>query len=161
MTKSEPRAQVTVFVQRLAALEPGDRARLKRSAGRSLAESRAALGLFYRLLPAGVPEREEETYFLVATLYPLVDAGGEGNLGGALRRARNPQNAKGIDRRFEILLDSDAAQLRFRLRQSVHLLQSVRQPVDWTTLLNDLLYWEHPDRSVQKRWARSFFGNDN
>ena len=46
------------------------------------------LGLFYRLLPRGVPLAEEETYFLVATLYPLADGGGHGDLGALLPAVR-------------------------------------------------------------------------
>ena len=53
----------------------GGKARLKRSAGRSLDEANRNLALFYSLLPrSGVPVNQEPTYWLVATLYPLADA---------------------------------------------------------------------------------------
>ncbi|HHX43049.1 MAG TPA: type I-E CRISPR-associated protein Cse2/CasB [Chloroflexi bacterium] len=149
--------RITTFCERLAALDSGGRAHLKRCAGRPLAASLEALGLFYRLLPPGVPAWQEETYFLLATLYPLADAGDTGNLGAALLRARSPQNERGLDRRFEMLLDADEGQLPFRLRQTVRFLQSNRVPVCWPQLLRDLLGWNHPERYVQKAWARAYY----
>lgn len=149
--------QVQLFMDRLSQLEPGERARLKRNAGRSLAEAGKVLGLFYRLLPPGVSEWEYETYFLAATLYPMAEGGGAGDLGAALRRAQSKANKKGLDRRIEILLDADRTQLPFRLRQVIHLLQSNRVKLNWPLLLSDLLWWNAPSRRVQQRWARSYF----
>ncbi|MBN1977395.1 MAG: type I-E CRISPR-associated protein Cse2/CasB [Anaerolineae bacterium] len=149
--------QVQLFMDRLSQLEPGERARLKRNAGHPLAEAGKVLGLFYRLLPLGVSEREYETYFLAATLYPMAEGGGAGNLGASLRRAQSKANKKGLDRRVEILLDADRAQLPFRLRQAIHFLQSNRVKVNWPLLLSDLLWWSAPGRNVQQRWARSYF----
>ena len=145
------------FVARLAALDPGDRARLKRNAGKTLAEARDVLALFYRLLPPGVAAGQEEAYFLVATLYPLASSGTRGDLGASLHRARTTFNGKGLDRRVEYLLDADASQLAFRLRRSIHFLASSRVGVNWTLLLSDLLAWNHPERFVQHKWARSYF----
>jgi CRISPR system Cascade subunit CasB len=72
---------------------------------------------------------------------------------------RDPKNPKGLDRRVEILLDSDLTQLPFRLRQAVHYLSSKRVAVNWQQLLQDLLRWSHASRIVQKSWARSYFGS--
>jgi CRISPR system Cascade subunit CasB len=150
--------QVQLFIERLGKLNPGDRARLKRNAGRTLAEAHNALGLFYRSLPPGVSERDYETYFLVATLYPLAEDGGAGDLGQSLRRARRTaRSGAGLDRRVEILLDADRAQLPFRLRQAIHFLHSNRVRVNWPQVLADLLKWNLPTRSVQQRWAKSYF----
>ncbi len=157
MSDYEPANAVRMFFGRLGRLDAGGRARLKRAAGQGLAESRGSLGLFYSVLPAGIPAHDEETYFLAATLFPIADGGGQGDLGAALRRARNDRNAKGVDRRMHILLDSDADQLPFRLRQTVTFLQSCRVRVDWPRLLDDLLHWRSPRRHVQRRWARSYY----
>jgi CRISPR system Cascade subunit CasB len=156
MTQEEL-SPIQQFVGRLQELDAGQRGRLKRGAGCTLAESRGVLGLFFRLLPAGVQPAQHEAYFLVATLYPLAEGGGTGDLGAALRRARLASNAPGLDRRVEILLDADEQQLPFRLRQAVRFLQSNRVRVDWTQLLADVLEWRRYGRSVQKRWARSYF----
>ena len=145
------------FITRLEGLDAGDRARLKRNAGRSLAEARGATGLFYRLMGQAIPDYQEDIYFLVATLFPLAEGGGEGNLGDALHKAQSQNTLKGLDRRIEVLLDSDRVQLPFRLRQAIHFIQSNRVKVNWSRLLQDLLNWDHPDRFVQKSWARAYF----
>ncbi|MGC8879966.1 MAG: type I-E CRISPR-associated protein Cse2/CasB [Anaerolineae bacterium] len=159
MHESSYDPRIVTFVERLARLDAGERARLKRNAGKTLAEARdTALALFYRLLPPEVPEHHEETYFLVATLYPLAEAGSSGNLGDALRQARTmTRENPGLDRRVRVLLDADATQLPFRLRQTIHYLASTRVPINWTQLLQDLLAWNHPRRWVQREWARAYF----
>lgn len=157
MPKREPDPKVEKFLQNLSALDAGGKARLKRDAGKPLAEAQS-LGLFYRLLPYGLSAAQEEIYFLVATLYPLADGGSKGNFGASLRRARDLKNHKGLDRRVEILLDSDATQLPFRLRQAVRFLKSRQVAVNWQKLLEDLLRWNYLNHTVQKQWARAYFG---
>lgn len=150
--------RIDAFVKRLADLNAAERARLKRNAGLSLAESRDVLGLFYRLLPATVPEWQHEQYFLVATLYPLAKGTDKGDLGSMLRAARSPSNGAGLDRRMEVLLDASRDELRFRLRQAIHYANSQRVRVNWAALLDHLLLWDRSDRLVQKKWASSYFG---
>jgi len=149
--------KVKMYLQNLSALNAGGKARLKRDAGKSLAEAQS-LGLFYRLLPYGLSGAQEEIFFLLATLYPLADSGGTGNFGASLRRARDPDNPQGLDRRVEILLDSNISQLPFRLRQAVRFLRSSRVSINWQQLLEDLLRWNSFNRTVQKQWARAYFG---
>jgi len=112
-------------------------------------------------------------YFLVATLYALTTrgsdqrrSGGGLSLGLALHGLRQEQLAAtgrstddkiSLDRRVAALLDADADQLPFRLRQIVRLLHSHEQTLDWFKLLRDLLNWEHPNRFVQPRWAREYY----
>jgi CRISPR system Cascade subunit CasB len=158
MSENQTINRSNLFISRLEDLDVGDRARLKRNSGKTLAESHDVLALFYGLLPAGVPVYQEEIYFLLATLFPLADGGAEHDLGTSLFKARNLKNAKGLDSRMENLLDADFAQLHFRLRQTIHFLHSCRVRVNWQQLLEDLLQWDHPDRYVQQRWARSYFG---
>ncbi len=158
MSDTQDVSRTAFFISRLEKLDSGARARLKRNAGKTLAEAGDALGLFYSLLPHGVPQYQEETYFLVATLYPLAEGGAKGNLGDHLRTAQSAKNSKGLDRRVEILLDADLVQLHFRLRQAIKFLQSCRVHVNWKQLLEDLLQWDHPERFIQQRWARSYFG---
>lgn len=158
MSENSATTPTGLFIARLEGLDAGDRARLKRNAGKTLAEANDALGLFYRLLPNGLPAYQEEAYFLVATLFPLAEGGTAHDLGTSLFRAQSARNSKGLDRRVENLLDADLAQLHFRLRQAIHFLHSCRVHVNWQQLLEDLLQWEHPDRFVQQRWARSYFG---
>lgn len=156
MQKSEPDPRIAEFVKKLGALNAGDKAKLKRDAGKPIAEAQS-IGVFYRLLPYGLNAAQEEIYFLVATLYGLADGGAKENLGASLHHARDPKNHKGLDRRVEILLDSDVTQVAFRLRQTVRFLKSNRVKVNWQQLLEDLLRWKSAYRTVQKQWARAYF----
>jgi CRISPR system Cascade subunit CasB len=169
--------EVVEFVERLATLERGQLATLKRNAGNTLGESRNAMGLFYRILPPQVSSgRNEEVYFLVATLYGL-DAGGfSGDFGASMRAvnlARKDPLAQpgagavsGIDRRMSVLLDSEfdrvdgkpgGGELAYRLRQCVKLAASAEVGIHWALLLDDLTRWQYPEKRVQKRWARSYY----
>lgn len=162
----EARRQAERFVERLQALGRGELAVFRRSAGERLATARNALGLFYRLLPPE-PQFPEETFFLVATLFPLnghkpVD----GDFGRTMAVLRQRTNREGLDSRMRILLEADydrrrgTGELPYRLRQAVKLADSQQVGVDWVQLLLDLNWWGHPDRIVQKRWARSYFHGD-
>jgi len=161
MDEREIDPRVAQFIHKLDGLDEGDKARLRRNAGKAISEAGDVTGLFYRILPSGVPMQQEEIYFLVATLFPLNENGGAGNFGASLRRARTSSNDKGLDKRVEILLDAELSQLSFRLRQAVQFLRSNRVSTNWAKLLNDLLYWSHPDRFIQRNWARSYFSTYN
>jgi CRISPR system Cascade subunit CasB len=156
MPEREPDPQVKTFLEKLTQLDAGNKAKLKRDAGKTIAEAQS-IGLFYRLLPYGLNAAQEETYFLTATLYPIAESGAAGNLGASLRRARDPKNHKGLDRRIEILLDADKTQLPFRLRQAIQFLKSKRVSVNWQRLIEDLQKWNRPSRIAQKQWARAYF----
>jgi len=157
MSDYQPDPKITYFISRLERLDPGGKAKLKRSAGERLAEARE-IAFFYSLLPNGVQEKQEETYFLAATLFPLAESGGGADLGESLHRARNDKNAKGLDHRVQALLDADEAQLPYRLRRAIFFLKSNRVRVNWARLLQDLLQWNASTRFVQRQWARSYFG---
>lgn len=160
-SRTETDTRIIRFVEQLSSLEPGERARLKRNAGATLAEARSAIGLFYRILPPNVPSYQHEMYFLLATLYPTTEAAQTGSFGHALRLAQDERNSAGLDRRMEHILDADEVQLSFRLRQAVHYLYSQRVGVDWEQLLHDLLRWSHPQRHVQRRWAADYFARQS
>src|SRR3989304_40965 len=85
MPNREPDPKVEKFLQNLSALDAGGKARLKRDAGKPLAEAQS-LGLFYRLLPYGLSAAQEEIFFFLATLYALADGGGEGRFWAAVTR---------------------------------------------------------------------------
>ncbi len=157
MTESNTDNKPGLFIRRLENLDAAGRARLKRNAGRGLAEARDVVGLFYSILPSGVDAWDVDRYFLLATLYPLAAGGGSGSFGNSLRMIRNDSNSKGLDRRVEHLLDADREQLPFRLRQSLHYLQGQRGSVAWQRFLADLLAWDHPARRTQRRWAEDYF----
>jgi CRISPR system Cascade subunit CasB len=166
-----------VFFARLGGLGRGDLAILRRNAGRTLGESRNALSLFYRVLPSPlVGTWDEETFFLAATLFALNQTPHSGDFGSTMRavdrlRGGSPANTEGregpIDRRMRILLDSEferfggrpgGGELAYRLRQCVKLAASEDVGIEGPLLLRHLRSWDHPNRWVQKQWARSYFG---
>ena len=174
MPEQHPDASAAGFLARLGRLDPGGLAQLRRASGQPLAEARSGYSVFFALLPPSVERaREQERYFLVATLYALTTRGGEHDrqhggvsLGAALGWVRQallaatgqrPDARISLDRRFAALCDADADQLPFRLRQIVRLLYAQGQTLDWARLLRDLDMWEHPEHRVQKRWTREYY----
>jgi len=163
---------VDEFVGKLEALGQrdavrADLARLRRCAGRSLAECPGVFQLFYRLLPYPVrgDDREEDRYFLVATLFALDPrSSGARDFGANMRAVALARGAgrgemdEGVSRRMAVLLDAPGEDLAFRLRQLVALAASTDMGINWRSLLSDILCWDHPARRVQRRWARSYFG---
>ena len=169
MMATEPATTpIDEFVDKLEALTQRDAARadlakLRRCAGRSLAECPEIFQLFYRLLPYAVrgDDREEERYLLVATLFALDPRSSRArDFGVSMRAVAGSRGAgrEGVDKRMAVLLDSPSDDVAFRLRQVVALAASADIGVNWRSLLSDVLWWDHPARRVQRRWARSYFG---
>lgn len=154
------------FIDRLAKLDTGELAVLRRNAGNTLAQSRGVYGLFYRLLPATAGNRAE-VFFLVASLYGLNKLKVTGDFGQTMRLVKQSSGSANLDRRMAILLDSSmdlmdlsgGGELGYRLRQCVKVAASKGVGVDWVQLLADLLQWSYASKSVQKKWARSYFGD--
>lgn len=149
---------------------PGDLAVLKRASGRTLAESKTALGVFFKYLPFQLTKSfNEEIYFLVATLYSLNDYPFKGSLGKTMRKIYKKSGSESIQNRMIILLDCQfelldnyypgGGDMAFRLRQCVRLASSHEIGVDWLQLIENLIYWTHEDKFVQKKWARDFFSH--
>jgi len=152
--------QIYKFCGRLRNLDKGETVRLKRAAGKTLAEASGLVQLlFFNLLREGVEREHEETYFLVATLYPLAEASSKlASLGTALQRYRRRlSDPETLDRRVRRLLEADKTRLPFLVRQTVRLLADKDQKIHWPTLLKDLLLWNSENRYVQMRWARDYW----
>jgi len=157
---------VDSFVKQLEQLEKGPRAILRRHAGSLLSESSSVYSVFFRIYPKHQKWYDQDIYFLVGTLFPLNQHEFMGDLGDTLRSVRIRSDSSSVDRRMAILLDSDfdhsegrdgGGTLAFRLRQLIRLADSQGVGVDWRRLLADLLFWSHPDKRVQQRWAQSYY----
>lgn len=83
------------------------------------------------------------------------------NLGASLRQIWT--NSDSIESRFVALLNSHSNDLPVHLRQVIGLLRAAKTPVpvDWSQLLEDLMRWNDTDRRVQRRWARSFYREED
>lgn len=149
--------------------EKGRLAALRRNAGEPLAGARG-VSWVYSLLNR-FEYLGDEPLFLTATLLAfdrryLEGRGGfTGSFGRTMAalKAQPGASEESLERRFAILLDADfdpragTGELPFRLRQTVKLVLSKEGRIDWPRLLHDLRQWNHPDKYVQKRWARDFY----
>lgn len=110
-------------------------------------------------LTAEADEWRRQMHYLVAGLWAAHWREGRSGAATPLAKAcAQHQLASGsasTERRFIHLLDADREQLPHRLRQMVALLNE--QPIDFQTLLNDLLYWNSAAKRVQNAWARTFY----
>jgi CRISPR system Cascade subunit CasB len=116
-----------------------------------------------------LPEEErpwrDRCYFLVASLFAWHPRSAEPengvtpNFGASFAQLRNTDGSvsESVERRFSILLVSNEDELPDRLRSAVGLLRTRQVPVGWTQLLQDLINWNSQWRTVQRRWARSFW----
>ncbi len=158
------------YIKRIEGLDNGELAMLRRGCGeRDPVEGRCPwlVGLIY-----GVAS--EPTAFLIASLlaqYQTTDIKDgrhhiEGNFGITWKQVTEKTDSESIKRRFNVILDAEYdpwtgdGDLPYRLRQMVRYAASKGIGIDWSTLLTDLKFWNQPEKRVQKRWARSFFGNE-
>jgi CRISPR system Cascade subunit CasB len=111
--------------------------------GNSLAQLVAALSLRQRSRPA------------VASVPP----GTRSDSGERPVSASQARPQPGVERRFVALLAADREDVGEHLRGLVGLLRQHDVPINWLQLLRHLGAWDRPDRDVQRRWARSFWGS--
>jgi CRISPR system Cascade subunit CasB len=111
---------------------------------------------------ASAPPARRAIAYLVAGLmaWSRGTEPGDGDMGAACARLRSASDSGSIERRFLDLLDADRDALPHRLRQMVALMASKSITPAWSELIRDLAAWDHPDRYVQQRWARSFYRSD-
>lgn len=124
-----------------------------------------------RFLAEKSPNRNyENAVFIIAALFGYYpDAKTNiGNLGASLRKYQQETESKSIENRFVALLNAEAEELPNYLRQIIGLLKSAEKPipVNWEQLFKDVQFWDVNNEnskyeSVQKKWARSFWGNFN
>jgi CRISPR system Cascade subunit CasB len=134
-------------------------ARLRRGLGKEPGTVADMHGLVLPWLPAGLPRRHEDACYLVAALFAShPQAGGAGTLGQSFARLAGATESDSVERRFVALLNCHEDELPALLRHAVSLLKSKEVPVNWRQLLYDVQHWSHPDRYVQRDWARDFWG---
>jgi CRISPR system Cascade subunit CasB len=147
--------------------ERGQLAALRRGLGQPPGTVAAMYPIVVPWLPEGAATWREAPYYTVAALFALHPApGGSGNLGTSFRLAEvnDRSNAAGeehvpaIERRFSALLAAHPDDLPDCLRQAVGLLRSKDVAVDWNQLFSDIQHWGSPTHSVQRQWARAFWG---
>ncbi|MCP3973641.1 MAG: type I-E CRISPR-associated protein Cse2/CasB [bacterium] len=160
------------FIGHLRALvdrdDRGSLAALRRGVGRTPGAIPAAFAQVAPWLPDDAPAWDDRNWYDAATLFALhhqsrgIPTGDDGDFGKSLNRLRrarqrehNPTDS--LDRRVTALLAAERDHLPYDLRQLITLLRGEGIGVDYLRLLRDLRAWGHPDRYVQRRWARNYY----
>ena len=154
------------FIQYLQSLANGQDRGALASLRRGLGQPPGTVADMYRYVePYLGQERsglKESAFYLVAALFAFhPQSTNEGNMGMHLAKTRSEGGEDALERRFTALLASHPDDLPDYLRQAVSFLKSKEEPVNWLELLWDLQNWDKrddPKYSVQKKWARSFWG---
>ena len=147
-------AEEKTMMDRLMALSIGERAALKREAGKCLAEADAeALTVFFRIVPRGLKIWEQECWFSVATIACLWKLNEADAAGG---------RTEGVEKKLQALLDArcdNDGYFSGKLSRLARMLKSkmpYRMP-DFDRLWADLKHWNSDKRFVQIRWVQLFY----
>jgi CRISPR system Cascade subunit CasB len=136
-------------------------ARLRRGLGKEPGMVAEMHSLVLPWLPAQMSSRQENAFYLVASLFAShPEPGGSGSLGRAFRRLATERESSSIEQRFVALLNCHEEDLPEHLRHAISLLAAGAIAVDWRQLLADMQWWGHADRFVQREWARDFWGGN-
>ena len=157
------------FMERVDALSTGDRAALKRSAGVMLSEADGkAIAAFYHCVTPVVPQWQEDRWFAAACMKCLWDpqeGAGEPveNVLGKLFHSSELSDS--VQHRVSGLLDTQWDQDGYMLTKLCRLMKMLRQKTTqelaFADLLEDLIYWNNENQSVQRKWARAIFSDVN
>lgn len=119
----------------------------------------ARVGWLFRGVPDDRGDRALDAAVLAAGLFAWVKGdcpqNDGANFGRAFGHGLSDDDKRQREKRFTDLLDTDAADLPYKLRQAVTLIRGTG--LDWVALVRQLTHWDHPDRCVQKEWARGFW----
>ncbi|TYO97623.1 CRISPR-associated Cse2 family protein [Geothermobacter ehrlichii] len=153
---------MSAFFEWLEDLNARDR-KVRAVLRRSLAYEPGAFPPAYPYVEPFLPDESSEwrrgMHYLAAGLWALHwREGRQGqpmSLGRACAAYQSANGSLSTEQRFVALLDADRDQLLHRLRQMVALLKDY--PLDFGSLLSDLLAWNNPRKPVQNRWARDYY----
>ena len=161
MNQSEPHP----FIRYLQKLEADNNRGALASLRRGLGQPPGTVADMYRYVEPFLGGMEsgarfkESAFYLVAALFALhPQSTDSGDMGKHMAAARTEAGSDALERRFTALLAAHPDDLPEYLRQAVSFLKSKDVPIHWDELLHDLQGWGREDRSVQKKWARSFWG---
>lgn len=146
------------FFENLSNLSTGEKAALRRNAGIMLNDADGnAIIAFYKCLPYE-EKCKESVWFAVACIYCLSKDHGTVGIEECFAIMKNDSDS--IRNRLAGLLDmkwDDDGFFISKLSRMVKMTLQKGYLFDCEALLKDLLYWEHPDRFVQKKWAKALF----
>ncbi len=166
MAFESQKEMIRSFFQKLEQLDNGDRAALKRNIGRPITKANgAALAAFYKALPSDAGSWAESRYFTIACLsclwkideVPMVKKPFE----ICLKEIRT-NGYESFDIRVRAIIDSEwddeDGYTAGKLARVAKQMKQRNLVLDFDALLEDLMYWNQGNRSVQRKWAKSYFG---
>jgi CRISPR system Cascade subunit CasB len=118
---------------------------------------------FTLLYLAGIHEQQQDLWIFVACLATYHDQDSEPAPRSFAQSCLDLQasgESKGPERRFRTLLDTDIADVQSPITALVRQIKGKKDkkiPVYYPQLIADLCNWNHPDKFVQDRWARTFW----
>lgn len=132
-------------------------ANLRRGLEHALDYTLSRVGWLFRR----VPDRELGAAVLAAGLFAWTkgDCPQEAgiNFGSAFGAGLTLEQKQQREKRFIDLLDTDAQELPYKLRQAMTLIGRDSVELDWALLIRHIGQWSHPNRWVQIDWAREFW----
>jgi CRISPR system Cascade subunit CasB len=110
-------------------------------------------------VPRDAGRWKEQAHYIVAALFALYPEAPDASvgLGGSFGALKSKSDSGSLELRFLALLEAHPEDLAEHLRHAVSLMRSNSIPIDWSRLLDDVIAWPHPDRYVQRRWAKDFW----
>ncbi len=162
MKKSPYEHPFVKYLTEQVATNRAARAGLRRALGRTPGEAPEAFHYVVPWLPNPCSDRVESIYYQIASLFALHPKHAvDGNMGDHLRElAGEDDRAKErLERRLVAVLRAHPDDLPEHLRRLVGILKAKDRPINWHTLMGDMLAWESDTHYAQKRWARSFWVN--
>jgi CRISPR type I-E-associated protein CasB/Cse2 len=156
--------RVVQFMARVNTLGKGEKTALKRSLGQTLSQADGtAVAAFYRALPSSVSQWEEEAFFLTATCICFWKDDNLPQRSFVDCLSIIGRDIGSMDKRVIALLDTEWNEHdSYFVGKIGRLMRMVKQKglkPDFFELLNQLLAWTSPQRTVQRKWARVYFGN--
>lgn len=154
------------LVDRLRELSSGERAALRREAGKCLSEADGmTLSVFFRMAPPHLNRRQQECWFsamTIACLWNPEEATCGEEFPIMLRKYALRQTTEGMEKKIRSLLDAsweEDGYLTAKLCRLARMLKADNRQLmpDMERLLNDLLYWNSDSRFVQIRWAQQYY----
>ncbi len=153
----------TEFFQKIDELEKKHRVLLKRSCGLMLRETDAAtMTCFYHILPHNVKGYDEDKWFAAACIHCLwdVDTTGRKPMEDCIALLKQSGDASdNVEKRLINLLDTpwdEDGFLLSKLGRMAKMLAQKGYSIDGESLIKALLYWNSQDRSVQKKWIKTY-----
>ena len=140
---------------------------LRRSAGKNPGTVTDPYFVVNGFLHPDFNEWDENVFYVTGALFALrhQQLGDPGrpqrysNFGKSYRQlAKTNEDLPRIERRFTALLNSHHEDLHHHLRHAVGRMRVEGVEIDWVRLIKDLRYWSNHDRTVQRAWARGFWG---